>query len=409
MFGKQLSFYEYVKFNKLYFLSNEIILKSVIIIYSPTIKPILKFLQILRAVSIFQFFLVGLFLIASGEKKKISNMLLAGFLFSKAICYLGGFLLRYKFSSDTIPFIFIFSSAFDLLLGPFLYLYIRSLTKRDFKFTKLHAAHFILFGLYIVFYLPHFIHDGRGGLEYYFTNDLTRYIVQSIIYFQFIIYSAICLKYIIQQRQTLKNSCSSLDETKLFWLEFLFGGFILIWLSGYINHIGEYFNSGIIIPWEILIILIFVFANMIVFLGLKKPELLRDFSESEQVSKYLKTALSSEKKIEYKKQILNLMRENKPYLDPGITLSEFSNKVNIPSHYISQVLNSELNQNFYDFMNQWRIEESKIQLKKSSDRTILEILYNAGFNSKASFNRAFKKHTGMTPSGFKKKSTVKSY
>ncbi|MBN1397426.1 MAG: AraC family transcriptional regulator, partial [Bacteroidetes bacterium] len=71
---------------------------------------------------------------------------------------------------------------------------------------------------------------------------------------------------------------------------------------------------------------------------------------------------------------------------------------------LSEIINNSLNQNFYDFINSYRIKESKLMLedKENKRKTVLEILYAVGYNSKSSFNVAFKKHTGMTPSQFKK-------
>ena len=71
---------------------------------------------------------------------------------------------------------------------------------------------------------------------------------------------------------------------------------------------------------------------------------------------------------------------------------------------LSQVINESLHQSFFDFVNRYRIEEAKQQLTHPEDEaiTILEILYNSGFNSKSSFNTLFKKYTGLTPTEFRK-------
>ena len=68
------------------------------------------------------------------------------------------------------------------------------------------------------------------------------------------------------------------------------------------------------------------------------------------------------------------------------------------------MINSKFGQNFYDFVNHYRIEEAKSIMVSNTDdkKTILEILYEVGFNSKSAFNNAFKKNTGKTPSEFKR-------
>ncbi|MCD4693709.1 MAG: helix-turn-helix domain-containing protein [Calditrichales bacterium] len=102
-------------------------------------------------------------------------------------------------------------------------------------------------------------------------------------------------------------------------------------------------------------------------------------------------------------KLISFMKSEKKYLIPDLTLNELAEKVSIPPFHLSQILNTCLNQNFFDFINSYRIEESKKLLSEhsSNKKTILEIIYETGFNSKSVFNNAFKKYTGMTPSQFR--------
>jgi AraC-like DNA-binding protein len=104
--------------------------------------------------------------------------------------------------------------------------------------------------------------------------------------------------------------------------------------------------------------------------------------------------------------VLEYVKNNKPYLDPELTLDQLASQLSIRPRALSQIINEDLGQNFYDFINRNRIEEASRLLTNPKDRkiTILEVLYEVGFNSKSSFNTLFKKYTGLTPSDFKKKS-----
>ena len=83
-------------------------------------------------------------------------------------------------------------------------------------------------------------------------------------------------------------------------------------------------------------------------------------------------------------------------------MKEFGNRLN-PARYLSQVINAHTGLNFYDFISQYRIEEAKKILSEPfTNKTVLEVLYEVGFNSKSSFNTAFKKFTGVTPTHYKK-------
>jgi ligand-binding sensor domain-containing protein/AraC-like DNA-binding protein len=119
--------------------------------------------------------------------------------------------------------------------------------------------------------------------------------------------------------------------------------------------------------------------------------------------KYKTSPLSGEKKQEYLQDIINALEKRKMYREENLTLDRFSKELSIPRHYISQVVNEKLNKNFNDLINSYRINEAKEKLKHSvkSKASILEIAYEVGFNSKSAFNRAFKKHTGLTPSQFR--------
>jgi len=100
----------------------------------------------------------------------------------------------------------------------------------------------------------------------------------------------------------------------------------------------------------------------------------------------------------------NYVSEHELYLNPSLTIQEVSQKVGIPVRELSLLINQNINQHFFDFINEFRIEKAMKFLKDNSKNklTVLEILYEVGFNSKSSFNTAFKKHTNMTPTEFRK-------
>jgi len=109
----------------------------------------------------------------------------------------------------------------------------------------------------------------------------------------------------------------------------------------------------------------------------------------------------------YDDELLKLkkyMIEEKPFLNPSLTIQDISAAIKIPVRDLSILINHKLEQHFYDFVNTYRIESAMKILKDGtkSKITILEILYEVGFNSKSSFNTAFKKHTGNTPTDYRK-------
>ena len=98
------------------------------------------------------------------------------------------------------------------------------------------------------------------------------------------------------------------------------------------------------------------------------------------------------------------METEKPYLDGKLSLKKVATDLGISTNYLSQVINENLNKNFFDFVNEYRVEMVKEMIIDPSNKnyTLLAIAYDCGFNSKSSFNSIFKKHTGLTPTEYQK-------
>ncbi len=120
--------------------------------------------------------------------------------------------------------------------------------------------------------------------------------------------------------------------------------------------------------------------------------------------KYERSGLRPASMEKLKVKLLDLMNNEQIYREPELTILDVSQRLTVPRHHVTQVLNEKLEKNFYTFINEYRIEDAKQRLKdpKNDNLTVLAIGYDAGFNSKSSFNTLFKKHVGMTPSEFRK-------
>jgi AraC-like DNA-binding protein len=104
----------------------------------------------------------------------------------------------------------------------------------------------------------------------------------------------------------------------------------------------------------------------------------------------------------YQLKIEKFMDNEKPYLDPELTIEKLSEEMRIKKLLLSQTLNKGFNKNFFTFIKEYRIRHVEIELKNKSneERTIMDIAYMSGFNSKTGFNRAFKEVTGKTPTEY---------
>jgi AraC-like DNA-binding protein len=148
---------------------------------------------------------------------------------------------------------------------------------------------------------------------------------------------------------------------------------------------------------------------LIGYMGLKQPEifaghLIEGASDSpEDKKKYKKSALTEDIAKKYQMKLQVYMQNQKPHLNSNITLPQLAQNLSISVHHLSQVINDKMNQNFFEFINQFRVEEAKKMLTdpQNNNLTIAAIGYESGFNSNSSFNSVFKKATGKTPSQYR--------
>jgi AraC-like DNA-binding protein len=225
-------------------------------------------------------------------------------------------------------------------------------------------------------------------------------------YLQFFAYAVASLVVLSKYRHKIKEVYSAIENINLSWMNFVLFGFIG-WKS--LRLIGEILwyatgSDNVMYLYIVAEIVFLAFVSVMFLKGLKQPVIFTGNEENQIKRKYEKTLLSDEQKEKYKNKLIHFMETQKPFLDPSLSLNDLAGMVSIPAYQLSQVINSCLHQNFYDFTNSYRVKESQRLLSEQipDQKTVLEILYETGFNSKSVFNSAFKKCTGITPSQFRK-------
>ena len=275
------------------------------------------------------------------------------------------------------------------LHGIILFLYIKSLTSQSRFLLKdlLHLTPFVL----IVF--PVFFISG-----YVFT--IAYQLLSLVLFF---IYIALSAYMVFKYKRSIKEIYSTVKDSETSWLNILiYGGVFFV-----TNYILELLFSAY--PAEIIeYIALFIFMNIVGIKGVfrtmnfVKPPLKIEDNAVSKVS-YSNYGLKQTEAEKLSERLNEYMKNEKPYLNPSLSLKDFAKAMNTYPHYITQVLNTVLNQNFYDFVNEYRIEEAERQLTAPSKSkfTILSIAFDCGFNSKATFNRVFKEKKGVTPTKYK--------
>lgn len=316
------------------------------------------------------------------------------------------------------------SAAFISLLmlqGPFLYLYIQSLMNQTSKLLYTDLLHFIPFVLFISFLtvinlfpetavkirLDHL--EGEPVSSSIFNFFLILTALSGPVYF------GLSLALFKKLDINIFNNFSSVENINLDWLRKLVYTFGAVWTIlmavAATHHIFHFFSwtfctDGLSLSLSAFIILIGYF-------GLKQKEIFSGFEENQFVTesssgeKYASSTLNEIDAEFYVEKLKSYMAERKPFLNPDLNLPQLAGELNISSHHLSQVINKNVGLNFFDFVNQYRVEEVKNKINHPDYQkfSVLGIALEAGFNSKSAFNRVFKNITGQTPTQFKKQNS----
>lgn len=363
-------------------------------------------LEIVTIITMFQLLLFSIFLFVR-KTKNISNYILGVQLFSQAAGIFTGFCYsQFNYFFENSPSLIFIGFPFSYLWGPTFYLYVKSAAYINFKFRKLDVLHFLPFIVLVIFllitYFPLTFEEKRSIFinRTYLLISLSN-ILHIFLRLQVLVYIILSIYTFVLLRKELKERYSLLSTTNLSWIKFLVIGFTvsyfltipLIIYGRIIGYHNSLINLLIIAPY-------FIYFNIIFFKAWYSPQL---FSGLEESVKYKSSKLTKEEADEWVKKLDKFVKENKPYFNPELSLNQLAESINVPPRILSQIINEYFNQNFQDYINKLRIEESKRILLDSKNKTVLEILYEVGFNTKSAFNIAFKKFTGLTPTDYRKK------
>jgi AraC-like DNA-binding protein len=224
--------------------------------------------------------------------------------------------------------------------------------------------------------------------------------------------------------EKIQHTFSSLDKINLKWLRFFTYVALFVWSIVFAESVLMLLDKNIKILSPVVPLLTALFVYSIGYIGMYKTEifvqpnisdnileaknLVIELDESKNKTnsnghKYKKSGLTEEKAEEYLQGLKSLMDKEHLYTNPDITLRELSERIGTSAHNISEVINTRLNQNFFDFINHYRVEKVKKDLvdKTKDHLTLFGIANEAGFNSKSGFNAIFKRYTGQTPSEYR--------
>lgn len=306
---------------------------------------------------------------------------------------------------------------FPLAQGPFFYIYVLALVRNPSRLAWLDFLHFLPFVCGYLISWEYYSLPGPDKLPYFRAvlqepNWQFR-IISFLVNVTGFVYAAYILWRVRLHRKNIQRLFSFTEEIDLKWIRNLAYGMLGIWLVVWFSNFAHaYGGFSLGISGNVYIfsaVTLFVFA--IGYFGLKQTRIFvlnSGMPAEEQVpvedNKYQKSGLKHQDTEKLVMRLKSFMENEQPYLQPKISLNELASSLNLSPHHLSQLLNEQLQQSFFEFINQYRVDAFKQALLHPPNRhlTLLAIAEDCGFNSKSSFNRIFKEMTGKTPSQYAK-------
>ncbi|MGE6221770.1 helix-turn-helix domain-containing protein [Nubsella zeaxanthinifaciens] len=364
-----------------------------------------------------------LFFIRGFKQEQYADKLMGSFLFIAALLIVP-FMVGFAGWYDNQPYrdiLFFVPLVHSLAIGPLLYFYVKAIFNRELKITGWQWLHFAPAALYLLVNTVFSLLDLFYFKTYHLTNEhedpdfATWYTYLSIA--SILIYLFLSIKHYQQYKRFAAITTSFADQVNLKWLLNFLYAFALLSVMPIINSILSNFTFFERLryfgPWyyyvafAVVVYYIAIHAYQLSSLSLNKvmfePQLLQAIDEeiSEQNHKQ-SNGLADEKLNHIKKELATLMETQLLFERPDLTLTEVAKKLNTNSVVLSKVVNQHFGLNFNDYINQYRVSAviKRIELPQYKNQTLLAIAFDSGFNSKATFNRAFKKFTNKNPKDF---------
>jgi AraC-like DNA-binding protein len=312
---------------------------------------------------------------------------------------------------------------FSFTMGPLHYFYVKYLTSPGRRFGRREWLHFIPVLAFEAACVEGFrFHGGRlfglGGEVMGIQTGM--FLLNWILMIQAAAYMTVSLKILKPYGDAIRGEFSTIDKVRLDWLQAItvmvlafLGVFLaenVLMLAGV--NFSNYFN--------LTSFLMAVYVYVIGYMGLSRSVVFENPSFAASIlrmipsgsgeasegsaGKYGKSGLSAGKAEACHRSLLRLMAEKRPYMDPDLTLAGLADMLGVTAHNLSEVINTRTGQTFFDFVNKYRVEKAVGDIRDPDKRhlKLLAVAFEAGFNSKSSFNSIFKRITGQTPSDFRK-------
>lgn len=350
-------------------------------------------------------------LLFSKKDKVLTDKILSIWLLVIGI-HLTGYFLNFNGYWEIYPHLIGITTPLPFLYGPFLFLYViyslrskKHLRKTDY----LHFAPALFSYLYMIPFYFFYSAEEKVLVDKGMTNDYS--VFSSIILIGFIVsgisYSVLSHRKLLQREKVVEENFSNNKRINLRWLRYAIAGIFSVFIiAALVTVIREVLGYQFSFNADILFYSIIVgFVVFIGYSGIRQQDLFTNaaIKEEELVKterEYKKSSLKSDIATKKHEELLVLMKKEKPYLNPKLTLNELAQSLALSPNHLSQIINQYEEVNFHDFINIYRVEEFIQKVQSNKNFSLLAHAYDSGFNSKSTFNTVFKKFKSHTPSQY---------
>lgn len=348
------------------------------------------------------FLIISIILCFLKKGNKSANILFGLFFSSLAISNISFSL--YHLEIPPIPHLIRVHLPFEFAIAPLLYLYFKALFDKGMSFRKIYWLHFIPTVYFLITELPFYFQPSDAKLHWFYNRWDTpthHYLLATLLYLQCTVYIILVLVRLFRYNRKLKVN-DSYSKILRKWVKELI---LVILLFFFLNIFALFIFSNIFLVISLISSVLYVLVLYKIFFA---PEIFMYLQTSDkainEIDMYPVSDISKKEESWIHEKLMDKIYKDKVYVDSNITLPGLAEQIEIPYHQLSYFINKKYCQNFNDFINSKRVEDVKERLVDAdySSLTIEAIGSSVGFNSKATFYKAFKKFTDSSPAQFKK-------